>query len=134
MVTQTNDPMGILKVADGWVGSRARALVTQTNDPMGILKVLLLAPGGWSHSRYTDQRSDGDTDSCAAPDVGCLRASVTQTNDPMGILKVIRVQAHADLTESYTDQRSDGDTERELAICVLVGEVVLHRPTIRWGY
>jgi len=36
-VTQTNDPMGILKVVF-FEASLGTGAVTQTNDPMGILK------------------------------------------------------------------------------------------------
>jgi len=37
-VTQTNDPMGILKVLIQLLGKLEVGPVTQTNDPMGILK------------------------------------------------------------------------------------------------
>ena len=37
--------------------------VTQTNDPMGILKGTVLRNASRKSSGYTDQRSDGDTES-----------------------------------------------------------------------
>ena len=60
-VTQTNDPMGILK-DESVIGPLGERVVTQTNDPMGILKVEYL----WRRAELF---------------------IVTQTNDPMGILK-----------------------------------------------
>jgi len=61
-VTQTNDPMGILKVQQ-FNNLLGLGGVTQTNDPMGILKEFIPL-------RYSQE------------------LLVTQTNDPMGILKV----------------------------------------------
>ena len=61
MVTQTNDPMGILKVAFSG-GKDSTVLVTQTNDPMGILKEMGRVWDVSGGCGYTDQRSDGDTE------------------------------------------------------------------------
>ena len=62
--------------------------VTQTNDPMGILKDAIRHVIGAPTKSYTDQRSDGDTERQAVIGSLLLLGAVTQTNDPMGILKV----------------------------------------------
>ena len=89
-----------------------RCLVTQTNDPMGILK----AKDGYRpwpvRNRYTDQRSDGDTERGVNDELLTVVRIVTQTNDPMGILKVVPSLGALSVRRRYTDQRSDGDTER----------------------
>jgi len=87
IVTQTNDPMGILKVSMFFSFLPRATLVTQTNDPMGILKVLVDGDPQANATCYTDQRSDGDTERSAAAVPAAERRVVTQTNDPMGILK-----------------------------------------------
>ena len=54
---------------------------------MGILKAVpgnLGCSGDWG---YTDQRSDGDTESFTLTSWATALYIVTQTNDPMGILK-----------------------------------------------
>ena len=61
--------------------------VTQTNDPMGILKVEAIDAPASTTSSYTDQRSDGDTERKGGRGGARTNLSVTQTNDPMGILK-----------------------------------------------
>jgi len=60
-VTQTNDPMGILKDRQDHQPPPV-SVVTQTNDPMGILKVTGMLLAFATSDRYTDQRSDGDTE------------------------------------------------------------------------
>ena len=86
--------------------------VTQTNDPMGILKVLIGDCDLHDASCYTDQRSDGDTERCSMIIRASCAGVVTQTNDPMGILKVLSRAENSVAQARYTDQRSDGDTER----------------------
>ena len=126
---------------------------------MGILKDRQYPAISHTVICYTDQRSDGDTESRFCYAGICGSDSVTQTNDPMGILKEGHGGANGIAVGRYTDQRSDGDTERsprltrrQLAtlvtqtndpmgilkvlthICKSLRENKLHRPTIRWGY
>ena len=82
---------------------------------MGILKEMAKLRTHPRHRRYTDQRSDGDTERCRRGGYMALRGGVTQTNDPMGILKARSAITLASYTLGYTDQRSDGDTESPLA-------------------
>jgi len=78
---------------------------------MGILKAAFAEILCLNDLRYTDQRSDGDTESTrVSTSAGCMRL-VTQTNDPMGILKALICIPLHDHKSCYTDQRSDGDTE-----------------------
>ena len=66
--------------------------VTQTNDPMGILKARGSSQAAGGVFGYTDQRSDGDTESPLVGGGSSTYAAVTQTNDPMGILKDLSTQ------------------------------------------
>ena len=150
--------MGILKALAHAIEPEAAGIVTQTNDPMGILKDSSDRMAKPVVSGYTDQRSDGDTESPTSAGgrrpadvvtqtndpMGILKVAlgevvqgdcnVTQTNDPMGILKAWIRCIHSSDATSYTDQRSDGDTERAAAAAAAAAWHALHRPTIRWGY
>ena len=55
--------MGILKGDFGGESRNSLAHVTQTNDPMGILKGRIPFSAAVGRGGYTDQRSDGDTES-----------------------------------------------------------------------
>jgi len=101
---------------------------------MGILKVYEEGGITTAEVSYTDQRSDGDTESQFVIFVKLLVDVVTQTNDPMGILKVRLESTIVQSLPGYTDQRSDGDTESPAGDGRQQRGIPLHRPTIRWGY
>ena len=61
--------MGILKGLKGRV-SLIQARVTQTNDPMGILKEGREHYNTLKALGYTDQRSDGDTERSTTMELG----------------------------------------------------------------